>query len=100
MQDFDHLLWQISHRNIRIYKDDEGWFLLIDAPCTHLLKDGRCGIYADRPRICREYTNDFCEYDQPAEDGFDMIFNGYEELLAYCRKRFRTWDRFAASRGD
>ena len=23
--DFEHLLWQISHENIRVYKDEDGW---------------------------------------------------------------------------
>ena len=61
MHDFDHLLWQLSHRDIQAYKDEDGWYLLINNSCTHLQKDGRCGIYDDRPLICREYTNDYCE---------------------------------------
>ena len=91
--DFDYLLWQVSHRNIRLYKDEGSWYLLIDNPCTHIQPDGRCGIYAQRPQICREYSNDYCEYDEPAENGFELFFDGYPALLAYCRKRFRRWDQ-------
>jgi hypothetical protein len=47
----------------------------------------------DRPSICRNHSNDFCEFDMPAEEGFDLSFRSYEELLGYCRKRFRGWDR-------
>ena len=65
-QDFDFLLWQISHRDIRLYKDEGSWYMLVDNLCTHLQRDGRCGIYDDRPEICREYSNDYCEFDQPA----------------------------------
>ena len=90
--DFDHLLWQISHENIRIYKDDEGWYLLVESTCLHLQKDGRCGIYEDRPHVCRQHTNDYCEFDQPAEEGFELYFDSYPALLAYCRKRFKRWD--------
>ncbi len=90
--DFDHLLWQISHANIQVYKDEEGWYLLINNPCTHLLSDGRCGIYQQRPQICRDHDNDFCEFDSPAEDGFELFFRDYNELLAYCRKRYKNWD--------
>lgn len=90
--DFDHLLWQLSHENIQLYKDEDGWFLLINTPCIHLQEDGRCGIYEDRPAICREHSNDYCEYDAPAEDSFEVFFDGYESLLAYCRKRFKNWD--------
>ena len=25
-QDFNHMLWQVSHQNVSIYKDEDGWF--------------------------------------------------------------------------
>ncbi len=90
-REFDHLLWQISHRGVQVYKDKSGWYLLINTACTHLQPDGRCGVYETRPQICRDYTNDFCEFDAPAEDGFDLFFPDYEALLTYCRKRFKRW---------
>lgn len=89
--DFEHLLWQVSHEGIETYKDSDGWFLLINTRCTHLLDDGHCGIYDSRMTICREYENDWCEYDAPAEDNFMLHFRHYEELLKYCKKRFKTW---------
>ena len=98
MHDFDHLLWQLSHRDVQAYKDEDGWFLLVNNPCTHLLGDGRCAIYDDRPLICREYSNDFCEFDQPSEKGFDLYFEDYPALLEYVKRRFKTWDRYARSR--
>lgn len=92
-QSFDYLLWQISHKNIEIYKDEDGWFLLINNPCTHLKDDGSCGIYHDRPEICRTHTNDYCELDASAVDGFELYFADYHSLLIYCKKRFKTWDQ-------
>lgn len=90
--DFDHLLWQVSHNNVSAYKDEDGWFLLFDTKCNHLLPNGRCGIYEERPQVCRDYSNDYCEFDAPAEDGFDLYFETYESLLAYCKKRFKRWE--------
>ncbi len=90
--DFDHLLWQLAHENIQAYKDSDGWFLLINNRCTKLGDDGRCRIYDRRPQVCRDYSNDYCEFDAPAEEGFELFFRDYEELLAYCRKRFKRWD--------
>jgi len=89
--DFEILLWQVSHEGVGAYKDDDGWFVMFEARCRHLLGDGRCGIYEDRPTICRSHSNDYCEYDAPAEDGFDLYFPDYDSLLRYCRKRFRRW---------
>jgi Fe-S-cluster containining protein len=90
--DFDHLLWQVSHDNIEAYRDDSGWYLLIRGSCEHLAADGSCRIYARRPQVCRDYSNDWCEFDEPAERHFRHHFRNYHELLAYCRKRFRRWD--------
>lgn len=92
-EDFDHLLWQVSHENINIFKDADGWFLHIYTPCTHLLPGGACGIYEKRPWVCREYTNDWCEYDESIPEASEYFFSSYEELEKYCRKRFKKWKK-------
>jgi hypothetical protein len=91
--DFEHLLWQVSHEHVKIYKDSDGWFLLMESRCSHLLANGWCGIYESRPQVCREYSNDYCEFDAAAEDGFELYFQGYQDLLTYCKTRFRRWTR-------
>jgi len=91
--DFEHLLWQVSHEGVKAYKDRDGWFLLVEARCSHLQADGLCGIYENRPEVCREYSNDYCEFDSPAEDGFELYFPDYPSLLAYCKRRFKRWSR-------
>ncbi|MCG6976099.1 MAG: YkgJ family cysteine cluster protein [Acidiferrobacterales bacterium] len=94
MEDFDTLLWQISHENVQAYKDEGDWYLLVNNRCRHILGDGRCGIYDVRPQICREHSNEDCEFNTPAsDDDFDLYFPDYESLDAYCRKRFKSWDR-------
>ncbi|MGD8712691.1 MAG: YkgJ family cysteine cluster protein [Thiohalophilus sp.] len=90
--DFDHLLWQLAHENIQAYKDEDGWFLVVVTRCIHLLPDGNCGTYETRPQVCRDYSNDYCEFDAPAEEGFEYYFRDYAELDSYCRKRFKGWD--------
>ena len=45
MKDYDHLLWLISHRNVSVFKDDDGCFLSAANPCLHLQEYGGCGIY-------------------------------------------------------
>lgn len=89
--DFQHLLWQISHKGVEIYKDEEGWYLMFQGNCEHLRPNGACNIYDERPQICRDYENDWCEMDTPAEEGFELYFRHYQELLDYCKKRFKTW---------
>jgi len=91
--EFEHLLWQVSHKNVEIYKDEDGWYLLIAGRCDHIQTDGRCGIYDARPEICRHYSNDYCEFDASSAPGFDLYFRNYDELLSYCKKRFKKWTR-------
>ncbi len=91
--DFEHLLWQISHENVQIYKDDEGWTIMFQSKCTHLLAGGGCDIYEIRPQICRDHDNDYCEYDEPAEKSFELFFDSYKSLHKYCKKRFKKWER-------
>ncbi len=91
--DFDYMLWQVSHDKVSCYKDDNEWYMMITARCDHLMHGGRCRIYETRPQICRDHSNDYCEFDAPAEEGFDLFFPDYKSLLKYCIDRFATWGR-------
>lgn len=92
LEQFDYLLWQISHKDVRIFKDEDGWFLSVANACDHILRDGRCAIYNQRPQICREHSNECCEFDGPAEEDYELYFATYKDLDNYCRKRFKRWD--------
>ncbi len=92
-EDFDHLLWQVAHENINIFKDVECWVLHVDTNCSHLLPGGVCSIYEPRPWVCRDYTNDYCEYDVRIRDGVELWFSSHKQLEKYCRKRFKKWDQ-------
>jgi Fe-S-cluster containining protein len=99
LEDFDHLLWQVSHENINIFKDADGWFLHIHSRCQHLRDGGICAIYETRPFVCRVYTNDHCEYDSPIPEAAEMFFSNHEEFEKYCRQRFSQWDNRFKKRG-
>ena len=93
LEDFDHLIWQISHEHINVFKDADGWFLHIETPCMHLREGGVCAIYDDRPWVCREYTNDFCEYDESIAEASKHYFTKPKQLEKLARKKFKKWDR-------
>ena len=50
--------------------------------CQYLTADNRCGIYFNRPKICREYTTDDCEYD--GDWSFEKIFETPEQIWEYA----------------
>jgi hypothetical protein len=55
-------LWLVYHRNVSVYQSHEGdWFVLFPADCDNLLPNGLCGVYENRPFLCREYDIDGCE---------------------------------------
>jgi hypothetical protein len=91
--DFDGLLWQLYHKNVKLFRDSSGWHLLIYNPCVHLKNNGKCAIYENRPITCREHSSDYCEYDNPIEKSAIQYFGDYKSLEDYCKNKFKTWDR-------
>ncbi len=95
--DFDDLRWYLLHEKTWIWVDEGEWFLQVDEPCRFLDRDGRCTIYARRPRICREYGDPALQEDpeEPLCDWFardehhELEFREPEELEAYARKFLR-----------
>ena len=63
--------------------------------CEHL--DGyNCGIYENRPNICREYSTDNCEY---GDEGFyDKYFETAEQVWEYAEAVLPPRERDAANR--
>ena len=50
--------------------------------CQYLQADNRCGIYHDRPKICRDYTTDDCEYD--TDWTFERLFESPAQIWEYA----------------
>ena len=80
--DFDAIRWYLAHGRTMIYVDKEVWYLLVMSRCNYLLPDNRCQIYLNRPKICREYTTDDCEYDE--EWIFEKVFETPEQIWEYA----------------
>lgn len=73
-KDFDYLRWYLLHGQTAVFVEEGAWYLLVETPCQHLLSDHRCGIYATRPQICRDYSTDDCEF------GDDWVYERLFEL--------------------
>lgn len=71
---FDQLRWFIAHQSVSVFRDDSTYFLQIQTPCRYLDERNRCGNYAKRPKICRDYSADKCEY------WIEGVFDGYFEV--------------------
>jgi Fe-S-cluster containining protein len=81
-KEFDTIRWFMMHGTVSVYVDDGTWYLCVYADCKHLEADNRCGIYDDRPRICRNYSTRDCEYDDLGLH--DRLFETPEQLWEYA----------------
>jgi Fe-S-cluster containining protein len=81
-EDYDSIRWYLAHGQTVVYVEKETWYLVVLTRCKYLARDNRCAIYLDRPKICREYTTDNCEYD--SDWAVDLIFESPEQLWEYA----------------
>ena len=81
-EDYDHIRWYMMHGRVSIFVEDETWYLTVHADCQHLQDDHRCGIYEQRPRICRSYTTKDCEYND--DECYEKLFETPEQIWEYA----------------
>ncbi len=89
-RDFDFIRWFLLHERASVFTEDDTWYLLVHTVCKHLLPDNRCGIYDQRPQVCREYTTDNCEYDD--DWTYERYFETPEQVQEYAEAIFARTD--------
>lgn len=85
-RDFDNIRWYLVHENIVVFVEKRQWYIGIMNRCKHLQADNRCEIYETRPRICRQYSTDNCDY-HGGEYDYDILFTSAEQLREYAEKK-------------
>lgn len=79
-------LWFLYHQGIGIYQaHDDDWYLIVPTSCEHLLPTGLCGVYENRPFICREYDIVDCE-GSTTEPSEKLKFMDAGAFVAWLRK--------------
>lgn len=89
------ILWYLYHGGVSIYVDDEGWMVQIDTRCRHLQDDNKCGVYENRPPMCRSYSEKSCEVNA---DEVGVTFHNAEEYLEYLKANHRRIHTLIAKR--
>ena len=85
--DFDDIRWYLAHEGFSIFVDEGDWYVNVAARCKYLTDENMCRIYLNRPRICRTYKDDNCDY-HGGDYGYDLHFSSTEELEEYMAKKF------------
>jgi uncharacterized protein len=80
--DYDSIRWYLAHGQTIVYVEKGTWYLVVMTKCKYLLRDNRCGIYFNRPKICRDYTTDECEFD--TDWAFEKVFECAEQIWEYA----------------
>lgn len=84
-RDFEDLRWYILHEDTIIFVEDGEWYVQVNRKCRELLPDNRCGIYENRPTICREYTTNGCDWHADAYD-YEHVFSEPEQIERFARE--------------
>jgi len=82
-KDYDDIRWYLVHENIVAFVEKRQWYLGILNRCKHLQPDNRCGIYETRPRVCRKYSTDNCEYHGGDYD-YQHLFTSADQLMEHA----------------
>lgn len=80
--DYDAIRWFLFHDRAAVFIEKGDWYLLVYTPCKHLGETNRCSIYDERPKICREYSTDDCEYED--DWVYDHYFETSEQVEEYA----------------
>lgn len=99
---YDQIRWFLLHEGVHVFRDRAGrWFLETENRCSKLGRDGRCKIYASRPRICREHGEggESCEF--AADDlPHTARFSSASAFEAYLDARSVDWRWKERKRGS
>ena len=97
--DFENLHWYLTHKGISVYIDWEGdWFVEFETVCEHLSEQKTCGIYAERPKICSEFSWEECEVTTK-ESAWKFRFCDIDELRTWLKeKRPAVYERYRKGR--
>lgn len=85
-EDFDEIKWFLLHKDVWVYIDnDDTWNIQFNSKCQKLDERGWCGIYEERPEICRNHESDGCEKHGEGS-AYKEIWKSYEEFIEWLRE--------------
>ena len=86
--DYDDIRWYLCHEGLSVFVEDGDWYLNITNKCKHLSeKDYKCQIYDLRPRICRGYNTEDCDFTGNEYD-YELYFTSDKQMEEYMKIKF------------
>lgn len=88
--EFDDIRWYLSHKGVSVFVEKKDWYISFATPCRNLMKDNRCGIYEQRPKICRGYKNADCDFTGGEYD-YELHFTKLDQFEEWLRNKKTGW---------
>lgn len=80
---FEEGCWFLMHEGVTLFVTEGQWYVSVATPCKQLDAEGLCAGYPARPQICRDYSDDGCDY-QGGDYEYEMFFTHPDQLAAYA----------------
>lgn len=88
LEDFENIKWYVVHKNVNVFIGEDGsWNLEFITPCENLNEQRLCTIYENRPKICREYSQEDCPFHNEYKEIFSL--KKIEDVEEYIEKIFK-----------
>ena len=86
--DYDDIRWFLCHEDITVFVEDGDWYLNVKNNCKYLSEKGHhCEIYDKRPKICRSYEIDTCDFTGDDYD-HELHFKDDKQMEEYMKIKF------------
>jgi Fe-S-cluster containining protein len=98
-EDYENIFWYTAHRGVSVYIDWEGdWYIEFETVCEHLTAERTCAVYAERPKMCSDFSPDECEVTTK-ERAWKYRFETPERFFEWLeRKRPASFARYLKRR--
>ena len=86
--DYDDIRWFLCHEDITVFVEEGDWYLNVKNKCKYLSdKDYHCEIYDKRPKICRGYEIETCDFTSNEYD-YELHFTDDHQMEEYMKIKF------------
>ena len=86
--DYEDIRWYLCHEDVTVFVEDGEWYININNKCRNLSEeDYRCKIYDKRPKLCRTYSSDECDFTE-GDYEYELHFTDDKQMEEYIKVKF------------
>ena len=86
-EDYDDIRWYLCHEGVTVFVEDGDWYVNVKNKCRNLNEKNRCAIYTRRPKLCRDYSEEGCDFTEGEYD-YTLHFTDDKQMEEYIKIKF------------